>query len=380
MRKTHTLLALTIGALCAGPALADITIGVSFSLTGPTAALGIPCKNALALWPESIGGEKLKLVVLDDATDPTRATKNARSFVTEEKVDLIVGSATTPPTLAITQVVEEMQIPHIAITPVDLPPGKGAWTFRIPQSNMQNAVAIISHMKRSGAKTLGFLGYSDSYGEALLKEVVTAASQAGIGIVATERFARSDTTVVAQAIKLVAAKPDAMLVVASGSGAALPHKTLLERGFKGNIYYPASVASRDVIRVGGKDVEGALVASGPVLIAEQLPNDDPVKAVAQTFVERYEKLYGAGSRNAFSAFVYDTGLILQKAIPLALKVAKPGTKEFRVALKEAIESSGTIVGSSGIFNYTAADHFGRPQTSLHILAIKNGDWALPRAH
>lgn len=376
MKKTRTLLLLALGALCAGPALAEITIGVSLSLTGPTAALGIPCKNALALWPETIAGEKLKIIVLDDATDPTRAAKNTRSFVTEDKVDLIIGSATTPPSLAIAQVAEEAQIPHIAITPLDLPPGKGAWSFRIPQSNAQNAVAVVEHMKKSGLKSLGFLGYSDSYGEVMLKEIGAAANQAGIGLVAVERFARSDTTVAAQAIKLVAAKPDAVLVIASGSGAALPHRTLAERGFKGNIYHPASVASRDVIRVGGKDVEGALVVSGPVLIAEQLSDDSPVKPVALSFVERYEKLYGPGSRNAFSSFVFDTGLILQKIVPLALKKAKPGSREFRIALKEALESSGEIVGSSGIFNFTAVDHFGRPNASLHMLSIKNGDWAM----
>lgn len=376
MKKSKTLSLLTLGVLCASSALAEITVGVSLSLTGPTAALGIPCKNALALWPETIAGEKLKVIVLDDATDPTRAAKNARSFVTEDKIDLIVGSATTPPSLAIAQVAEEAQVPQIVITPLDLPPGKGAWSFRIPQSNAQNALAIVEHMKKAGLKSLGFLGYSDSYGEALLKEIGVAANQAGIGLVAVERFARSDTTVIAQAIKLVAAKPDAVLVVASGSGAALPHKTLVERGFKGNIYHPASVASRDVIRVGGKDVEGALVVSGPVLIAEQLPSDNPVKPVALSFVERYEKLYGSGSRNAFSSFVFDAGLILQKIIPAALKKARPGTVEFRAALKEALESSGDIVGSSGIFNFTALDHFGRPQSSLYMLTIRNGDWAL----
>lgn len=378
MKRIRSIAALTIGIMSAGSAAAEITIGVSLSLTGPTSSLGIPAKNALALWPEAIGGEKLRVILLDDATDPTMATKNARRFVSEEKVDLIVGSVPTPPSLAIAEVANEAQVPHIAISPIELPPAKGAWSFRISHSNALMASGVVEHMKKNGVKTFGFIGYSDAFGESWLKEVGLLANQAGINLIAVERFARNDTSVTSQAIKLVTARPDAILVVASASGAAMPQKSLVERGFKGKIYHAASAAARDMIRVGGKDVEGAFVVSAPALVAEQLPNDDPVRPIALSFVERYEKQYGPGSRNLFSGYTYDVALVLQKAIPMALKQATPGTKEFRAALKGALEKSGEVIGSQGIVNFTATDHFGRALSSRIMLTIKNGDWVLLR--
>ncbi len=374
MKLQKTLVTLAITALSAGAALADLTIGVSLPLTGPASGLGIPMGNQLKLWPQTIAGEKVKLIVLDDATDPTNGVKNARRFVTDDKVDLILGSAATPVGIAMADVALESKTPQLLATPAQLPPGKDAWSFRLPQSNAVMSHAVVEHMKKQGVKTVGFLGYTDAYGEGWLKDFTPIAEKAGIKVIAAERFARTDTSVTGQALKLTATNPDAMLIVASGSGAAMPHKAVVERGFKGKIYQTHAAATRDLMRVGGKDVEGSYVVSGPVIAPEQLPDSHPSKKMALDFVSQYEKANGVGSRNQFAGHAYDALIALEKAVPMALKKAKPGTPEFRTALRDSIETMGRTVFAHGIMNWTKDDHWGYTNETGVIVKVVNGDW------
>lgn len=374
MKAFKTLIASAITALAAGSALADITIGVSLPLTGPASGLGIPVNNQLKLWPATIAGEKVKLIVLDDATDPTNGVKNAKRFVTDDHADVIIGSVATPVAIPMAGVAADAHTVQLALSPIGLPPGKDGWTFRMPQSVPVMGHAIVNLMKKQGVKTVGFLGYTDAYGESWLKDFTVQAEQNGIKVIAAERFARSDTSVTAQALKLVAANPDAMLIVASGSGAAMPHMAVVDRGFKGKIYQTHAAASRDLMRVGGKAVEGAYVVSGPAVIAKQLPDSHPSKKEAIRFVQQYEKAYGVGSRNQFAGHGYDALLVLQKAVPLALKKGKPGTPEFRAGLRDAFETMGRTVVAHGVLNWTKDDHWGYTNETGVMLKVVNGDW------
>jgi branched-chain amino acid transport system substrate-binding protein len=374
MKTVKTLIATAVTALASGAALADITIGVALPLTGPASGLGIPINNQIKLWPATIAGEKVKVIVLDDATDPTNGVKIATRFVTDDKVDIIMGSVATPVAIPMAGVAAEAQTVQLSFSPAVLPPGKDMWTFRMPQSNAVMAHAMVGLMKKQAIKTVGFLGYTDAYGESWLKDFTAEADKNGIKVVATERFARSDTSVTAQALKLVSANPDAMLVVASGSGAAMPHMAIVERGFKGKIFQTHAAASRDLMRVGGKAVEGAYVVSGPAVIAEQLVDSHPSKKVAIEFVQQYEKAYGAGSRNQFAGHGYDAILVMEKIVPMALKKAKPGTKEFRAALRDAMETMGRTVVAHGVLNWTKDDHWGYTDETGVMLKVVNGDW------
>jgi branched-chain amino acid transport system substrate-binding protein len=374
--KLATTLALGVfGFAIAGSAAADITVGVSMPLTGPAASLGLPSKAGLALWPETIGGEKVKLILLDDAGDPTMATKNARRFV-DEKADIIVGGITTPSTVAIAQVASETETLQLSPAPAELPEGKDPWTFRAAMNAPFYADGAVEHMRKNGVKTLGFLGYSDALGESYLQSLPKATQAAGIKVVAVERFARADTSVVGQSVKLVAANPDAVLVIGSGGGAAMPHNALIERGYKGKIYHGSAAVSPDFLRLSGKSAEGALVVSGPEQVPEQLPDRHPAKKVALEFVQRFEKINGPGSRTQFAAHLYDFALVLQNIVPKALKKAKPGTVEFRRALKEALETSPGIPVTKGIVKYTAKDHWGHDPNARVILVVSNGTWKL----
>ena len=361
--------------LAAAPAWADVTVGISLPLTGPASGLGIPMQNQFKLWPQTIGGEKVKLIILDDATDPTKGVQNARRFVTEDKVDIIIGSAATPVAIPMADVAAESGTVQLAASPAGLPPGKDAWTFRLPQSNSVMAFAMLNLMRKQNVKTVGFLGYTDAYGEQWLKEFTALAEKVGIKVIAAERFARSDTSVTAQALKLTAANPDAMLIVASGSGAAMPQKAIVERGYKGKIYQTHAAATRDLMRIGGKDVEGTYVVSGPAVVGELLPDSHPSKQVAIDFVTKYEKAYGAGSRNQFAGHAYDAQIVLEKVVPVALKKAKPGTPEFRAALKDAIENMGRTIFAHGIMNWTKDDHWGYTNKTGVMLKVVKGDWA-----
>ena len=374
MKLKHTILAAALTALASSAALADITIGVSLPLTGQASGLGIPVNQQMKLWPATIGGEKIKLIILDDATDPTNGTKIAKRFVTDDKVDIIIGSVATPVAIPIADVAAESQTVQLSLSPIPLPPGKDGWSFRMPQSNAVMAHAMLTLMKKQGVKTVGFLGYTDAYGESWLKDFTAEAAKSGIKVIATERFARSDTSVTGQVLKLVAANPDAMLIVASGSGAAMPHMAVVDRGYKGKIYQTHAAATRDLMRVGGKAVEGAYVVSGPAVIAEQLPDSHPSKKVAIDFVQKYEKAYGPGSRNQFAGHGYDAELVLEKIIPVALKKAKPGTPEFRAALRDALENIGRTVVSHGVLNWTKDDHWGYTNETGVMLKVVNGDW------
>jgi branched-chain amino acid transport system substrate-binding protein len=375
--KTITRTLVTIAAvMAAGGAAADITIGVSLPLTGPASGLGIPMNNGFKLWPQTIAGEKLKLVILDDVSDPTKGVQNARRFVTEDKADIIAGSGATPVAIPMADVALESKTLHLALSPAPLPPGKDAWTFRLPHSNGVMANAMLAHMQKNGVKTVGFIGYSDAYGESWLQELTPRLEKAGIKLVVTERFARTDSSVTSQALKISAANPDAVVVVASGSGAAMPQLALGERGYKGKVYQTHAAATRDLIRVGGKGVDGALVSAGPLMVAEQLPDSHPSKAAAVKFVQAYEKQFGAGSRTTLAGHSYDIYLMLEQVVPVALKKAKPGTPEFRAALKDAFEAQQATAVSNGVLDYSPTDHWGfRPDAGV-IMKVVGGDWKL----
>lgn len=359
-----------------GTAMAEIKVGVILSTTGSTAALGIPMKNTLAFFPDQIGGEKLNLIVVDDASDPATATTLARRLITEDKVDIILGSPVTGPSIAIAGVAFENDVPQLALSPVNLPEGRDAWTFRLPQQVKLMASAVVDHMKTNNIKTVGIVGFSDAWGDFWLRDLKALSEPAGIRIVADERYARADTTVTGQVLKVLSAKPDAVLVAASGTAAALPQITLRERGYKGPIYQTHGAATQDLIRIGGAAVEGVILPAGPAIVAEQLPESSQVKPASLAFVTQYEARYGAGSRNQFGAHIFDALQLLNRVVPVALKSAQPGTKAFRSAIRTALESEKDIVGSQGVFNFTKDDHFGLDQRGRVLITVKDGRWSV----
>jgi branched-chain amino acid transport system substrate-binding protein len=376
MKFVRSLIAAAVALSAATAALADINVGVVLSLTGPGSGLGIPMQKQLALFPKQIAGEKVNLIVLDDASDPGKGVSNTRRLITEDKVDVILGSCLTPVAAAMAPVAAEGKTLQVAASPVGVPPGQDHWMFRLPQGNDVMAHAMFELMKKQGVKTIGFLGYTDAYGELWLKAAEAEAAKNGMKIVGVERFARTDTSVTPQALKLTSANPDAMLIVASGSGAAMPEKAIVERGYKGKIYQTHAAATPDLVRIGGKDVEGTYVVSGPAVVAENLPDSHPSKKAAVDFVTNFEKANGPGSRNQFAGHSYDFAIVMEKIVPVALKKGKPGTQEFRTALRDAMETMGRTVFSHGVMNWTKDDHWGYTNETGVMLQVKDGKFVV----
>jgi branched-chain amino acid transport system substrate-binding protein len=382
MKNSGLALGLATLAAC-GVACADINVGVTLSATGPAASLGIPEKNTFEmLGSPTIGGQKIRFIVLDDKSDTTEAVKNTRKLISEEKVDAIVGSTVTPNSLAMRDIVSEAEVPMISmaasaqiVNPAD---SRTRWVFKTPQNDSLMADAIAVHMRASGAQTMGFIGFADAYGDGWLAEMKRSTQTAGIKMVAEEKYNRTDPSVTGQVLKLLAARPDAILIAGAGTPAATPHKELMARGYKGRIYQTHGVANADFLRVVGADGNGAVLPAGPMLVYEQLPDTNAVKASAAEYVKTYEGKYGPASRSTFGGHAWDAYKLLQRAIPEALKKAQPGTKEFRVALRDALENVKDVAGSNGIFSMSVSDHNGMDNRARVIVKIENGKWVLSK--
>jgi branched-chain amino acid transport system substrate-binding protein len=377
MRITYLAAAAVAAMLGAAPALAqtsEITIGITTTTTGPAAALGIPERNALDFVPKEIGGVPLKLIVLDDGGDPATATTNARRFVTESKADIIMGSATTPPTIAVSNVANEAGIPHFGLAPFPVTPERAKWSVVMPQPVPIMGKVLYEHMKAHNIKTVGYIGYSDSYGDLWFNDLKAQGVPMGISIVDEERFARPDTSVTGQVLKLVAANPDAILVGASGTAAALPQTELRDRGYKGLIYQTHGAASMDFIRIAGKAAEGVIMASGPVMSPETQADSALTKKPGLALDTAYEAKYGPNSRSQFAGHSYDAFELLKRVIPVALKTAKPGTVEFREAIRQALLTEKDMAASQGVYNFTEKDRSGLDDRARIILTVKDGKY------
>lgn len=374
-RSIRTFVAAGLVALSTA-ALADITIGVTVSATGAGAALGAPQRSTTELFPQTVAGQKIRWVVLDDATDPTAASRNASKLISEYKADALIGSSTTSNTAAIVDAVVEAKTPLMALAPIELPAAKDRWVFKMPQNNTVMGKALIEHMTAHEVKTLGIVAFADVYGDLWIKAMQPLLDAAGIKIAAVERYNRTDTSVTGQAIKLIGARPDAVLVVSGGTPAALPHATLVQRGYKGQIYQTHGAPSDAFLKVGGKNVEGGVFVAGPLLAWEQLPDASPLKKTIASYVKNYEARFGAGSVSSFGGHIWDAWALLESTIPEALKKAQPGTEAFRLALRDALESARDVVGVHGIYNMSTTNHFGHDERSRVLLRAENGKFKL----
>jgi branched-chain amino acid transport system substrate-binding protein len=361
------LLSFASAMLPCAPAAAQIKVGITISTTGPAAAIGAPTKNAILLWPKEIDGQKVEYVLLDDGSDVSNAVRNARKLTAEEKVDVIVGPNTTPNALAMLDVLAETHTPMVALAasaaivePMD---ARRAWAFKMPQNDTHMATILTQHMAESGVKTVAFIGFADAYGEGWWREFSKLAEVRKLHVVASERYARTDTSVTGQILKIMSARPDAVLIAASATPAVLPQKTLVERGYQGRIYQTHGIGTLEFLKVGGKDVEGTWFPTGPAVVARQLPPNNPVRKLAMDFTQRYEAAYGPNTVTQFAADAWGAYLLIANAVPQALKKAQPGSREFREALRTAIENTKNLTVPQGVINMNAKDHVGLDQRS-----------------
>ena len=368
-----------VAFLCSFAATGQVKVGLMVSATGPTSAIGIPQKNTGDLLPRKVGDTTIEYVQLEDGGDSTRAVQNIKKLIQENNIDALIGPSTTPNALAILDFIAEAKVPMMAtvgtssvVEPLD---AKKRWVFKTTQNDDLIASALLAHMTKNGVKTIGFIGFNDPYGENWYKVFVPMAEKAGISIVANERYARNDQSTTGQVLKLMAAKPDAVLIAAVGGPAVLPQATLFDQGYKGRIYQTHAVATEDFIKLGKEKVEGTVLAAGPMLVIDEIPATNPTRKVALAYLAAYEKQFGAKPAT-FGANTWDGGILLEQAIPVALKAGKPGTEAFRSALRDAVEKEREIVGTQGVFNMSATNHNGMDERARVLVVVKDGRFRL----
>lgn len=356
---------------------ADLKVGLSVSLSGPNSSLGLPYSKgmqaAVAYKPE-INGRKVQLIVLDDASDPTNAARNARKLVEEEKVDVLIGSSGVPSTIAIAQVGREAKTPTIGISPISLPPGESDWTVSVAQTPQLMVDAVVQRMTRDGVKTVGYIGFTDAWGDLVYDALTKAAEPAGIKVVTNERYARTDQSVTGQILKIVSARPDAVMTGGSGTPGALPYLALAERGYKGKVYGNHGLINPDFLRVAGASANDTLFPTGPVIVAEQLPNDYPTRKIALDFRNVYQKVNGVATTDAFSGYAFDAYLVFADAAARAK--GEPGTPAFRQSLRDALFSGKEVVGVHGVYNFKPGSLYGVDERARVIVKAENAQWRL----
>ena len=355
----------------------DLKVGLSVSLSGPNSSLGIPYSKgmqAALAYKGEVNGRKVQLVVLDDGSDPTAAGRNARKLIEEEKCDVIMGTSGVPAALAMAQVAKETRTPMIGLTPISLDAATNPWVFTVAQPTQLMVDAVVDRMKQNGVKTVGYIGFSDAWGDLVYDALTKAAPGAGIQVVSNERYARADQSVTGQVLKIVALRPDAVMTGGAGTPGALPFLALSERGFKGGVYGQHGLINPDFIRVAGPAGQNALMPTGPVIVAEQLPNDYPTKKIALEFRNAFQKVNGTPTTDAFSAYSFDGWLVFLDAAARAK--GEPGTPEFRVALRDAIATTKEVVGTHGVYNFKAGNIYGVDNRARVIVKLDSGQWKL----
>jgi len=371
--------AILSAGLAVTAAAQEIRIGLTGTFTGPNASVGIPYRNTAEIYPNTLGGVPVRWIVLDDGGDPTAALKNARRFVDEDKVDAIVGSTATPTATALFDVANEARTMQIAMAPVLIPPAKAAWVFNIPQPVPLMVSAIVDDMKRRGVRSAAYIGYTDGWGDLNWNAFSKLAADAGIKVQANERFNRTDTSVSAQALKVIATSPDAIFIGASGTPAVLPQVTFKDLGFKGQLYHTHGAVSPAFTQAGGKAVEGALMPTGPMVVNADLPDSNPIRNVTADFVTRYQAKWGPGAVTPFAGYAWDAYLLLDAAASRAVKGgAKPGTPQFRAAMRDALNSGIEVVGTNAIYMYSETDRHGVDARARVLVTVKDGAFRLYR--
>jgi branched-chain amino acid transport system substrate-binding protein len=368
-------LAMLVG-LHAAAASAQIKIGAIMSITGPTAAMGAGYKNAFATFPTEIDGKSVTYIIRDDAGDASQAVSIAQRMIVEEHVDAIIGPSLTSSGYAVQPIANAAKVPMICTSPIDYDTTKYPYTFSTVQPVTLMVDAVVADMKKRGVKTVGYIGYGDGFGDQVFAATKTDAEKAGIEIVADERYARTDTSTESQVLKVMTKKPDAVMIGGSGTPATLPVVGLHRRGYKGLVYGNHGMVSPAFLRVGGAAVEGTIAVTGPVVVYDQLPDSNPSKAPSTPFMKALLEKFGPDSASGFAGYSEDGFLLVQAAIPAALKAGEPGTEAFRVALRDAMENTHNLVGTHGVYTMSPTNHNGMDSRAAVLVQATDGQWKL----
>ncbi|KUJ83202.1 branched-chain amino acid ABC transporter substrate-binding protein [Ruegeria marisrubri] len=378
------LLASTValGGAISATALSAETIKVGFitALSGPIASQGIPTAKGIAAGQHAFptaGGHNIEVIQLDDASDPSQSIRNGRKLIESDNVDVLVGTSGVPGAMALASLSREAQVPYISYTPLFLSGKDAEWAVTTAQPADLMLNAVVDDMANAGIKSVGYIGFSDSWGDLAFGMLNAAAEKNGMEIISDERYARSDTSVTGQVLRIVSGAPEAVIGGTAGTPGALPYLALSDRGFTGAIYGTHGIINPDFVRVAGPAANGLRAPTGPIVVAEQLPDSHPSKAVAQTFKDAYRAVYGEDDEpDAFSAYAFDVWRIIADAAERVPADIEPGTPDFRTALRDAIFATNELPVTHGVLNFTEGSPYGADTRSVVMVELQDGKWML----
>jgi branched-chain amino acid transport system substrate-binding protein len=376
MKTVLTTTALALLALAA-PALADIKIGASLSATGPAAFLGDPEMKTLEMLVEDlnakggINGEKIALVAYDDGGDPNKARTFATRLIEDDEVVAIIGGTTTGTTMSILSVAEDAEVPFISLAgAIDIIDPVKPFTFKTPHTDRMACQKIFEDMQKRGFSKVGMISGTDGFGASMQAQCKAVAPDYGVTIVADETYDPKDADMTAQLTKIKGTEGvQAILNPGFGQGPSIVTRNVRQLAIDLPFYQSHGVASDGFIQLAGPEAaEGVRLPGTALLVADLLAADDPQKPVVDAYKAMFESKTGTPV-GTFGGYAHDAFLILVDAIGRAGS-AEPG------AIRDAIEATTGLAGTTGIYSFTATDHLGLDLSAFRMLEIRGGKWTL----
>lgn len=376
MTKTLTALA-TLAALgLGGAASAEIRIGATLSETGPAAFLGDPEAKTLKMLVDKVNaaggvnGEEIALTLYDDGGDPNKARTFATRLVEDDEVAAIIGGTTTGTTMSIIQVVEDAEIPFISLAgAIEIIDPVKDWVFKTPHTDRMACQKIFEEMKARGITKIGMISGTDGFGASMRKQCLEVVSDYGITVAADESYGPTDADMTPQLTNIKNAGVQAVLNPGFGQGPSIVTRNFRQLAIGLPLYQSHGVASKGFIDLAGAEAaEGVRLPGTALLVGELLPESDPQKAVVEAYKTEFETAYNVPV-STFGGYAADAFAILVDAIKRA------GSTEPE-AIRDAIEATAGLAGTTGVVTMTADDHLGLDLSAFKMLEIKGGAWTL----
>ncbi len=350
-------------------------IGALFSITGPTSFIGEPERNTLVMLIEElnkaggINGHPVEAVIYDTEGDETNTVKKATKLIIQDKVLAIIGPSRTGTTLAVIPFVERYRVPLISCAAgIKIVEPVKPWVFKTAQSDRLAVKKIYTYCQKHGLKKVAIITVSNGFGQSGREELKRLAKPFGIIIVADELYGPKDVDMTPQLTRIRAQNPQAVICWGTNPGPAIVAKNMRQLGMKQQLFMSHGVASKRFIALAGKAAEGIILPAGKILVADQLPDNDPQKPILLQYIAKYKARYGE-EPSTFGGHAYDAFTLLKKALE------EVGAD--RAKIREALEHMRGIVGIHGIFNMSPKDHNGLAEKEAFVLVqIRDGDWHL----
>ncbi|MFP3998820.1 MAG: ABC transporter substrate-binding protein [Desulfobacterales bacterium] len=349
-------------------------IGGVFSVTGPASFLGDPEKKSMELAIDEINesggvdGRKLEAEIYDTEGDPSKTVTSVTKLINKDRATAIIGPSLTPTTLAVVPMVERAKLPFVSCAAGNkiVEPVK-PWVFKTAQSDIQAVASIYEHIKQRDIKKVAIITVANAFGESGKEQLIEQASDFGLTVVRSESFGAGDSDMTAQLTKIRREDPGAIICWGTNPGPAVVAKNVKQLELEIPLYQSHGVASPKFIELAEDAAEGIFLPTGKILVAEQLPEDDPQKKVLSRYIEAYESRYDE-TVSGFGGYAYDAIYLLAEAMK--------GTDGDKEKIRENLENISDHAGISGVFNFSKTDHNGLDPSAFVMVRIKDGKWEL----